>query len=186
LPIDLAGNGMVGLTRDALVALRNVLFRDAGANAAAYLQEAGYAGGAALYAAFATWCAARGVPEPESMSAPDFQQRAADFFAELGWGELNIGMLHDSAMTLDSPNWAEADPASAMQFPGCYLSAGILADFFGRLAGATSPLLVMEVECRSMGSERCRFLLGSSETIQHVYDGMVQGTSYDAALQAMA
>ena len=43
MALDLARSGMVGLTRDALVALRGVLFRDAGANAAAYLQEAGYA-----------------------------------------------------------------------------------------------------------------------------------------------
>lgn len=97
---------------------------------------------------------------------------------------MTVGMLHDSAMTLDSPNWAEADPSSGMQFPGCYLSAGMLADFFGRLAGG-SQLVVMEVECRSMGSGRCRFLLGSSETIQHVYDGMTQGVSYDAALAGM-
>jgi predicted hydrocarbon binding protein len=181
---DLAAGGMVGLTRDALVALRSVLFRDAGANAAAYLQEAGYAGGPALHHAFAGWCAARGQPMPESMSAPDFEQHAAAFFAELGWGPVSIGMLHDSVMTLDSTSWAESDPASAMQFPGCYLSAGMLADFFGRIGGAT--IAVMEVECRSMGSERCRFLLGSSETMQHVYDGMTQGVSYDAALEAMA
>ena len=186
MPIDLAGNGMVGLTREALVALRNVLFRDAGAHAAAYLQEAGYAGGAALYSAFARWSASRGLAAPDAMSAVDFQQRAAEFFAELGWGEVNVGMLHDSAITLDSPNWAEADPASAMQYPGCYLSAGLLSDFLGRIAGGSSPLVVMEVECRSMGSPRCRFLVGSAETIQHVYDGMTQGVAYDAALAAMA
>jgi hypothetical protein len=87
-------------------------------------------------------------------------------------------------VTVDSADWAESDPASALQFPGCYLSAGMFADFFGRLAGA--ELVVMEVECRSMGSERCRFLLGSSETMQHVYDGMTQGVSYDSALAQMA
>ena len=54
----------------------------------------------------------------------------------------------------------------------------------GAVAGA--PLAVMEVECRSMGSERCRFLLGSSETMQHIYDGMSQGVHYDAALEQMA
>src|SRR5213592_3956470 len=177
---------MVGLTRDALVTLRSVLFRDAGANAAAYLQEAGYGGGAALYEAFARWTASRGLPTPETMPASAFQERGAEFFAELGWGAVMVGTLHDSVLTLDSPNWAESDPASAMQFPGCYLSAGLLADFFGRLAGGSSPLVVMEVECRSMGSGRCRFLLGSSETIQHVYDGMTQGVSYDAALEQMA
>ncbi|HEY8174278.1 MAG TPA: V4R domain-containing protein [Gemmatimonadaceae bacterium] len=184
MPFDLAGSGMVGLTRDALVTLRAVLFRDAGANAAAYLQEAGYAGGGALYQAFAQWSAARGLPAPENMTATEFQEYGADFFAELGWGAVTVGMLHESVVTLDSVNWAESDPASAMQFPGCYLSSGLLADFFGRVAGR--PLAVMEVECRSMGSERCRFLLGSSETMQHVYDGMAQGVDYDSALAQMA
>lgn len=184
MPIDLASSGMLGLTRDALVALRTVLFRDAGANAAAYLQEAGYAGGGALHQAFADWNAARGQPMPESMTAPEFERRAAEFFAELGWGSVSLDMLHDSVMTLDSADWAESDPASAMQFPGCYLSAGLLAEFFSRVGGTT--IAVMEVECRSMGSERCRFLLGSAETMQHVYDGMTQGVHYDAALGAMA
>jgi len=87
-------------------------------------------------------------------------------------------------LTLDSANWAEADPHSAMQFPGCYLSAGLLADFLGRVAGA--PLVAMEVECRSMGSERCRFLVGSPETMQYVYDAMSRGEPYDASLAGMA
>jgi predicted hydrocarbon binding protein len=182
--VDLAGSGIVGLTREALVTLRMVLFRDAGANAASYLQEAGYAGGSALHQAFASWCAAHGLAAPETMAAPEFQARAAEFFAELGWGTVNVGTLHDSVVTLDSANWAEADPASAMQFPGCYLSAGLLADFFGRVAGA--PLVPMEVECRSMGSERCRFLLGSSETMQYLYDAMTRGETYDASLAQMA
>jgi predicted hydrocarbon binding protein len=182
--VDLAGSGMVGLTREALVTLRTVLFRDAGTNAATYLQEAGYAGGSALHYAFGSWCAARGVATPETMSAPEFQERVAEFFAELGWGTVNLGTLHDSVVTLDSANWAEADPTSALQFPGCYLSAGLLADFFGRVGGA--PLVPMEVECRSMGSERCRFLLGSSETMQYVYDAMLRGEAYDASLAQMS
>lgn len=183
MTIDLGANGIVGLTRDALNALRTVLFRDAGANAAAYLQEAGYAGGAALHHAFTQWSQAHGHEMPENMTAPDFEQRAAEFFAELGWGTVKVGVMHDSVMTLDSADWAESDPASAMQFPGCYLSAGMLADFFGRIAGA--QLAVMEVECRSMGSPQCRFLLGSAETMQHVYDEMTKGVGYDGALARM-
>ena len=184
MTVDLAGNGLVGLTRDALVALRAVLFREAGTNAASYLQEAGYAGGNALHAAFGVWCATRGFTVPEGMSATEFGSRAAEFFAELGWGVVSVGTLHDSVVTLDSANWAEADPASAMQFPGCYLSAGLLADFFGRVGG--SQLVAMEVECRSMGSERCRFLLGSTETMQYVYDAMSRGETYDASLAQMS
>jgi predicted hydrocarbon binding protein len=182
--IDLRGSGMVGLTRDALVALRSVLFRDAGGNAAAYLQEAGYAGGNGLYQAFVSWSLERGHPLPETMRAPEFEQRAAEFFRELGWGNVTVGTLQDSVVTVDSANWAEADPASAMQFPGCYLSAGMLADFFGRLAG--NQLVAMEVECRSMGAERCRFLLGSGETMQHVYEAMTRGVGYEDSIAQMA
>jgi hypothetical protein len=40
----------------------------------------------------------------------------------------------------------------------------------------------MEVECRSNGAPRCRWLLGSADMMQHVYDGMARGESYaDAA-----
>jgi uncharacterized protein len=182
--IDLAGNGMMGVGRDAFTTLHGVLFRDAGANAAAYLQEAGYAGGPGLHGAFTAWCAGHGLSVPENMSAPEFGQYASAFFSELGWGEVHVGSLHDAVITIDAANWAESNPQSGMQFPGCYFSAGLLADFFGRIAG--TPLVVMEVECRSMGAERCRFLLGSSETMQHVYDGMTQGVHYDQALAGMA
>jgi predicted hydrocarbon binding protein len=180
---DLAGNGMVALTRDALVTLRSVLFRNAGTNAAAYLQEAGYAGGGALHQAFGRWCEARGLPAPESIAAAAFQDSAAEFFREIGWGAVRVGTLHESVLMVDSADWAEADPAGAMEYPGCYLSAGLLAEFFGRIAGA--QLVTMEVECRSMGSERCRFLCGSAETMQYLYDAMTQGQPYDTSLAQM-
>ena len=179
-----AAAGMIGLTRDSFAALRTALWRDAGANAPAWLQEAGYAGGAALHQAFTQWCASKGVQLPENLGTHEFQQHASEFFADTGWGSLAVSTLHDSVMTLDSGDWAEADPASGMQFPGCYFSSGLLADFLGRIAGA--PLAAMEVECRSMGHARCRFLIGSAETMQHVYDGMTQGVDYDSALAQMA
>ena len=184
MSLHLAAAGMIGLTRDSFVALRNALWRDAGASAPAWLQEAGYAGGAALYQAFTQWCASKGLQVPENLGAGEFQQRASEFFSEMGWGSLTVSTLHDSVMTLDTGDWVEADPASGMQFPGCYFSSGLLADLFGRIAGA--PLAAMEVECRSMGHARCRFLLGSAETMQHVYDGMTQGVDYDSALAGMA
>ena len=184
MTFDLAAGGMVGLTRDAFVALHNALFRDAGPNAAAYLQEAGYAGGGALHQAFVSWCGQHGHGTPEGLTAPEFEHLASEFFSSLGWGAVQVGTLHESVMTVDSSDWAEADPASGMQFPGCYLSAGMLAEFFGRVAG--QQIAAMEVECRSMGGARCRFLLGSAETMQHVYDGLTQGVDYDSALQGMA
>ena len=69
-----------------------------------------------------------------------------------------------------------------MQFPGCYLSAGMLTEFFARVAGA--PVAVMEVDCRSTGAGRCRFIVGSAETIQQVYEAMAQGSSYEVVLSA--
>ena len=184
MSIELRDSGMVGLTRDALVALRSVLFRDAGASAAAFLQEAGYAGGGSLYQTFVTWSLERGHAPPETMSTPEFETRAAEFFRELGWGNVRITTLHDSVVAVDSSNWAEADPSSPLQFPGCYLSSGMLADFFGRIAD--KQLVSMEVECRSVGSDRCRFLIGSPETMQHVYEEMTRGVGYEQSLAQMA
>jgi predicted hydrocarbon binding protein len=180
--IDLSANSMVGLTRDALVSLCASMLRENGTQAATHLQNAGYAGGATLFQAFSQWLLARGYGAPEAQPASMFGQRATQFFSELGWGALDLGTVGNSVASVDSTNWAEADPASALEFPGCYLTTGLFADFFGRLAG--SPLAVMEVECRSMGAERCRFLLASGDVMQHVYDAMGNGLAYDAAVAA--
>ena len=50
---------------------------------------------------------------------------------------------------------------------------GLLADFFERVADA--PLACYEVECRSNGASRCRFLLGSADVIGQVYTRMSEG-----------
>jgi predicted hydrocarbon binding protein len=181
--IQLGGSGMLALTRDALATLRASLFRDLGGDAAGYLQEAGYAGGGALFEAFGAWARAHGHGDPESISAADFQQRATEFFGDLGWGSLTLGTLGDAIATLDSDDWGEADPNAGMEFPGCHLTTGMFADFFGRLAG--TPMAVMEVECRSMGSGHCRFLLGSADSLHHVYEEMSRGTSYEDAAAAV-
>lgn len=177
--IHLSGSGMLALTRDTLAALRTALVRDMGDGASAYLQEAGYAGGAALFAAFDTWSQEHGHGAAESIPAADFQVRATEFFRDLGWGSLTLGSLGDAVATLDSEDWGEADPSAALETPGCHLTTGMFAEFFGRLAGA--PVAVMEVECRSMGAPHCRFLLGSGDSLQHVYDEMSRGTDYQAA-----
>ena len=70
--IDLPANAMVALTRDSLVSLRAALFRDVGANAAALLQEAGFAGGPAVFAAFGAWLHAHGQGAPETLAASEF------------------------------------------------------------------------------------------------------------------
>ena len=82
--------------------------------------------------------------------------------------------------TTASPDWGEADPGSALGHPGCHLSTGMLADFFGRIADHT--LAVLEVECRSAGAPRCRFLIGNAEVMEHVYDEMGRGVTYEDAV----
>jgi len=177
--IDLPGNALVALTRDSLLALRDVMFRDIGLNAAAMLQEAGYAGGPALYDAFKAWLSAHGDATPDALEATEFSAKATQFFREAGWGSVELGSL-ESVATVDSGDWAESDPGHPMEYPGCYYTSGVLADFFTRLAG--EPLAVMEVECRSMGSDRCRFLVGSGDQMQRVYDAMSQGIGYQEAV----
>jgi predicted hydrocarbon binding protein len=184
MTLDLAGNGLLAVTKDALAALRNALMRDTGHAAAGYFQEAGYAGGASLFEAFRGWLELRDALSPESLPLEEFQRLAAEFFQEAGWGSLSVGTLHDTVATLDSPDWGEASPDAGMEHPCCHLSSGMFADFFGRVADA--PLAVMEVECRSTGADRCRFLLGSAEVMQAVYEGMSQGQPYDEAVAAAA
>ena len=56
----------------------------------------------------------------------------------------------------------------------------MLADFFGRMSNGL--VAVMEVECRSRGDGRCRFLAGAPETLSALYDRMAQGAPYPEAL----
>ena len=60
------------------------------------------------------------------------------------------------------------------------LSCGLLADFLGRMSDGM--VAVMEVECRSRGDGRCRFLAGAPETLGMIYERMSQGMSYGEAL----
>ena len=83
-------------------------------------------------------------------------------------------------LALDSAEWAEAVESRWDEFPSCHLTCGMLADFFGRLSDGL--VAVMEVECRSRGDGRCRFLAGAPETLSTLYDRMAQGTGYAEAL----
>jgi predicted hydrocarbon binding protein len=181
--LDLASHQMLALTRSSLAALRAALIRDAGPAAAAYLQEAGFAGGEALFASFRSWIAGQTEIEPEELDVETFERLATEYFRDTGWGSLRVGTLNDAVATLDSDDWGEADPNSGLDYPACHLTTGIFADFFGRIAD--TPLAVLEVECRSMGSPRCRFLVGNAEVMEHVYEEMGRGVSYAEAVEGV-
>ncbi|MFI5311903.1 MAG: V4R domain-containing protein [Gemmatimonadales bacterium] len=182
--MDLAQSHLVAFPRPSLTALRSALFRETGGAFASFLQEAGYAGGESTFAAFRQWLAARGVTEAEALDVETFQSHAGEFFREMGWGSVAIAPLHDVVALVDSENWAEADPGSGMQHPACHYTTGLFADFFGRTAAA--PLAVLEVECRSSGANRCRFLVGSAEVMGHLYERMGAGVSYSDAAGELA
>jgi predicted hydrocarbon binding protein len=183
-PFTLGATTLSAIPRASLTTLRASLVRDLGDGFAGVLQEAGYAGGESVLAGMRSWCAANGLAAPESLPYAQFQQAAARFFSETGWGSVTLEPLGDAAVAFDSPDWAESDPAAAMPYPSCYYTAGMLADVFGRVADG--QLGCLEVECRSNGAARCRFLLASPAVIAHVYQRLTEGVGYQDALKELA
>jgi predicted hydrocarbon binding protein len=176
-------DNLVAMPRSALTQLRETLLREGGPAAASFLQEAGYAGGETVSLGFQAWLNSKGYPAMPELNLGDFANCVSEYFSELGWGALTITRLNDAVAALDSVNWWESAPAAEMDHPGCHISTGLLADLLGRVSG--QPLAVLEVECRSMGSPQCRFLTGSAEALERVYEGMLRGASYGDAVDAL-
>jgi len=176
--IPLATSSLVALSPAALHRLRD----SAGAQA---LQEAGYAAGDDLYRAFTAWLpSVAGVDDPADLAAERLPEIASRFFSSLGWGGVGVSQLSDSVVAVDSLDWAEAQPGVGLQYPSCAFTSGVLADFFTVLGSA--PLATMEVECRSRGDARCRWLLGAPDTLTAVYEHMAQGADYLTVLGGAA
>jgi predicted hydrocarbon binding protein len=174
--ISLAAMSLVAVPPRALQTLRDRV----GAQA---LQEAGYAAGESTYQSFARWLpAAAGVENPSEVAAPKLAEALSRFFSGLGWGSVEVAPLGDAVLALDSLNWPEAQPEAGLQYPSCFFTSGLLADFMSRV-GDTS-LAVMEVECRSRGDQRCRWLLGSPDSLTALYQHMAQGADYRTVLGA--
>jgi predicted hydrocarbon binding protein len=181
---DLDAHALAAFPRASLAALRHALLRDHGPEAAGALQEAGYAGGQTVYKAFTAWLSERTDIDVSQLDVDAFQHRASEFFSEFGWGTFAVGALDDAVATLDATDWWESDGDGRLDAPGCHLTTGLFADLFGRLAG--TQVAVLEVECRSMGHEHCRFLVGSPEVLEYVYEEMSDGAAYRDAVAAAA
>lgn len=166
----------------ALRALHASLLTHTPEQAVAILQETGYGSGEALFQSFTAWLPeGAGVDKPEDIDAANLSDVLSAFFEAHGWGHVTVAPLPGGALALDSADWAESEPGTAAA-PMCFLSAGLLADFLGRLTG--EAVSVMEVECRSRGDARCRFLSALPETLQRIYEEMTQGKTYEEALAA--
>jgi predicted hydrocarbon binding protein len=174
--IPLSPSSLVALSPRALHALRD----RAGAQA---LQEAGYAAGEATYQAFAAWLPqVAGVDHPTDLAAPRLAEVLSQFFTALGWGAMRLTAVGEATVAVDAEQWAEVAPDAHLQYPSCFFTSGMLADFMGRLANAS--LAVMEVECRSRDDARCRWLVGAPETLTSLYEHMTQGADYLTVLGA--
>ncbi|UCF40410.1 MAG: hypothetical protein JSW43_11860 [Gemmatimonadota bacterium] len=177
-------SGVVGIGARALHTTRRALIDDLGEAGEARLQEIGYAAGEEVYHSFCEWLRqAAGVSDPGELDADALGEVLSGFFNLLGWGSLSLERVGRSGLEITSENWAEADPANQAEFPTCYFTTGMLASFLTCLAGGNA-FAIMELECRSLGDTGCRFLAGSPETLEAVYEALSEERDYRTILEA--
>jgi predicted hydrocarbon binding protein len=162
----------------SLGALRKALVAEVGANAAAQaLRAAGHAAGDAWYPQFAAGKRGDDVPEKT------FWQRLSKFFHAHGWGTLTHNDAHPGVGALEATDWVEAVPDAGEARPSCFFTTGVLANLLGNVAG--TGVAVLEVECRSTGDDRCRFMFGSPEALNALYSRVASGSDVNAALSEL-
>ncbi|HEX7051430.1 MAG TPA: V4R domain-containing protein [Longimicrobiales bacterium] len=160
----------------SLHAMRRALEAEVGVEAAARaLHNAGHAAGDALFERLAA-----DTPEISELMEAEFWQRLNALFAERGWGALHFEATHPGIGSLESSDWAEADPVGGAAHPSCHFTAGLLANLLGRTAG--DRVGALEVECRSRGDLRCRFLFGGAAALGRLYDALSAGRELEGAL----
>lgn len=176
-------DNLVGIAPLSLHSLRRSLERRLGDEAPAVIQEVGHAAGEQVFAAFKSWLSDRSdVSAPADLDSKLLGEALSDFVEWLGWGTLKLERAWPAALAVDTKDWAEAEPGADTDYPACSYTTGLLASILGLLADDT--VAVMEVECRSRGDSRCRFLIGAPATLQTVYQSMVEGKEYSETLSA--
>lgn len=140
------------------------------ADAVDALREAGFAGGPAVYQAFEQWLGeSEGSQHAPELTVEEFGDRAARYFRDAGWGRVDFDSeIEEGVASISMEDCWETDRSAAGSSPSCHITTGMLASFFGKLAGY--PVAVMEIECRSANAERCRFLLGNAEVMAFKWD----------------
>src|SRR5260221_3205152 len=167
-----AARQLIGIAIPTLKDLRAATLAG-GADAVDALREAGFAGGPAVYEAFEQWLGETSTSQQaqsaSELAIDEFGDRAARYFRDAGWGAVEFETMEDEGVAaLSMDNCWESDPHGIDAEPSCHITTGMLAAFFGKLAGY--PVAVMETECRSANGDRCRFLLGNSEIMSYHWE----------------
>jgi predicted hydrocarbon binding protein len=169
----------VVLPARALAAIGGAIAEVIGPEAAAEaLRAAGHAAGDAFHGLLAERHDLAGLP------AAEFWATLSQLFSSRGWGQLRYREAHPGVGSLETVDWAEARPEEALTQPSCHFTTGLLANLLGRIAG--EEVAVLEVECRSRGDERCRFLFGSPDALFALYERVADGEGADRALEQLA
>jgi len=173
--MDSSTTHLVGVAIPTLRELRSAVLTSAEPEAAANaLREAGFAGGASIYAAFERWLGETGGASATTADLPltEFGDRTAEFFRDAGWGEVTFSQDDPEGVAIvDIAGCWEgtADPSS-----GCHVTTGVLASFFGTIAGY--PVAVLETECCAGEGSRCRFLMGTPEMMEWHWERMASAS----------
>lgn len=179
------GIELMRMPAGALGSLVRTLRVEVGNEAAAgILRRMGIEAGAAFYDRFRLWLSesGSGAIDPETLEREVFWNRLSDFFAHLGWGEIEHEATHPGVITLRLSNWVEAsqDPSPY----GCHFSAGMLAEILRRVAGG--DLAALEIESDGGEGGSATVLIGNPVALDSLYAAMRDGAAYGDALAALA
>ena len=167
---------LVGVAIPTLRQLRSAVLSSTSPDAAVNaLREAGFAGGAAVYSAFEGWLAESGVTDASGgksaagdLSLEEFGDGTTRFFRDAGWGDVTLSHDDDEGVAIVDIEKCWEGTASAADAPGCHITTGLLAAFFGQIAGY--PVAVLETECCEGNGSRCRFMMGNAEVMNHQWE----------------
>jgi predicted hydrocarbon binding protein len=174
---DSSTTRMVGVALPTLRELRSAILTGSEPDAAvSALREAGYAGGDDVFAAFEQWLSESddsASADTGDLALDEFGEKAAQFFRDAGWGDVTFTPDDaEGVAVIDIANCWESGNGSA-QGTGCQITTGLLAAFFGRIAGY--PVAVLETECCDGDGSQCRFLLGNADVMAYKWAELQNG-----------
>lgn len=178
------GQDLVRVPVETLAAVQRVLSAElSGEDAANHLRQIGVETGGALHDLLAERSGrAEGAAGVEEIASDAFWRGLHDFFRDLGWGGVRHERLHPGVIALSSGDWFESGSADASH-PSCHFTVGALGEIFRRLS--SYDVAVLEVRCRAAGASECRFLVGSPDALEAVFDRMAGGSHYREAVAAL-